>query len=98
MSNTISLTIFFIILAVSKSFNQNKDAYLYSYFINNGSDGLHLAYSLDGYDYSEEENNQEISTGMLFISDSIGQDIRLRVYNASYCSDYFLIKEFKLNK
>jgi len=48
MSNKISLTIFFIILAVSKSFNQNKDAYLYSYFINNGSDGLHLAYSLDG--------------------------------------------------
>ena len=50
-------------------------------------------YSLDGYDYGEEENSQEISTGMLFISDSIGQDIRLRVYNASYCSDYFLVKE-----
>ena len=50
-------------------------------------------YSLDGYDYVEEENSQEISTGILFISDSIGQDIRLRVYNASYCSDYFLVKE-----
>ena len=52
-----------------------------------------FTYSLDSYDYSEEENNQEISTGTLFISDSIGQDIRFRVYNTTSCSDYFLVKE-----
>jgi len=52
-----------------------------------------FTYSLDSYDYSEEENNQEILTGTLFISDSIGRDIRFRVYNTTSCSDYFLVKE-----
>ena len=72
MSNKISLTIFFLILAVSKSFNQNKDAYLYSYFINNGSDGLHLAYSLDGYDWKTLNNNKS------FVTPTIGNDKLMR--------------------
>ena len=50
-------------------------------------------YSLDSYGYSEEENNQVVLTGTLFISDSIGQDVRFRLYNDSSCSDYFLVKE-----
>ena len=52
-----------------------------------------FTYSLDSYDYSEEENNQEISTGTLFISDSSGIDIRFRLFNDNSCSDYFLVKE-----
>ena len=50
-------------------------------------------YILDSYDYNEEENNQEISNGTLFISDYSGQDIRFRLYNDNSCSDYFLVKE-----
>ena len=50
-------------------------------------------YSLDSYGYNEEENNQEISNGTLFISDYSGQDIRFRLYNDNSCNDYFLVKE-----
>lgn len=37
---------------------QKKDVYLFSYFNNNGQDGLHLAYSHDGYHFIALKNNQ----------------------------------------
>lgn len=41
---------------------QKKDIYLFSYFNNNGQDGLHLAYSRDGYHYTALKNNQSFLT------------------------------------
>ena len=68
----LSITIIFLIVSVSKTFSQNKDAYLYSYFINNGADGLHLAYSLDGYDWKSLKNNKS------FLTPTIGNDKLMR--------------------
>ena len=36
----------------SKVFSQNDSLYLFSYFKDNGQDGLHLAYSRDGYSFT----------------------------------------------
>ncbi len=37
--------------------NKKQDAYLFSYFKNNGEDGLHLAYSLDGLKWETLKND-----------------------------------------
>lgn len=68
----ISLAIIFLIISISKSFSQNKEAYLYSYFINNGADGLHLAYSHDGYNWKTLKNNKS------FLTPTIGNDKLMR--------------------
>ena len=68
----ISLVIIFLIISISKSFSQNKEAYLYSYFINNGADGLHLAYSHDGYNWKTLKNNKS------FLTPTIGHDKLMR--------------------
>jgi len=68
----ISLVIIFFIISISKSFSQNKEAYLYSYFINNGDDGLHLAYSHDGYNWKTLKNNKS------FLTPTIGNDKLMR--------------------
>jgi predicted GH43/DUF377 family glycosyl hydrolase len=38
--------------------SEEKTAYLFSYFKNNGKDGLHLAYSSDGYHWEALNNDQ----------------------------------------
>ena len=38
--------------------DQNNDVFMFSYFVDNGADGLHLAYSYDGYNYTALKNNQ----------------------------------------
>ena len=68
----ISLVIIFFIISISKSFSQNKEAYLYSYFINNGEYGLHLAYSHDGYNWKTLKNNKS------FLTPTIGNDKLMR--------------------
>tara|TARA_B100001057_G_scaffold374920_1_gene379630 strand:- start:109 stop:1110 length:1002 start_codon:yes stop_codon:yes gene_type:complete len=68
----ISFVIIFFIISISKSFSQNKEAYLYSYFINNGADGLHLAYSHDGYSWKTLKNNKS------FLTPTIGNDKLMR--------------------
>lgn len=40
----------------------SKQYYLFSYFQNNGEDGLHLAYSPDGYQWEALKNNQSFLT------------------------------------
>ena len=40
-----------ILLAAMTTFAQRKDVYMFCYFKNNGQDGLHLAYSEDGYQW-----------------------------------------------
>ncbi len=44
-----SILLFLFIQATA--FSQNEKVYLFSYFINNGADGLHYAYSEDGFQW-----------------------------------------------
>tara|TARA_B100001250_G_scaffold203697_1_gene174737 strand:- start:4434 stop:5423 length:990 start_codon:yes stop_codon:yes gene_type:complete len=64
--------LFFTTIFCLKTIAQKKDAYLYSYFINNGADGLHLAYSLDGYNWKSLKNNKS------FLTPTIGNDKLMR--------------------
>lgn len=38
-----------LVLALSGCSRQSEKVYVFSYFTNNGEDGLHLAYSEDGF-------------------------------------------------
>lgn len=52
-----------IMPAIPKVFAQAKvdtDVYLFSYFMNNGEDGLHLAYSHDGYTWTPLHGNRSV--------------------------------------
>ncbi len=51
---------------------QAQSAYLFSYFKGNGEDGLHLAYSLDGYKFTALKNDES------FLSPDIGDDKLMR--------------------
>jgi hypothetical protein len=44
----------------AKNFAQNNPVYLFSYFNNNGKDGLHLAYSNDGYKWAALNHDSAI--------------------------------------
>ncbi|MGD9928580.1 MAG: glycoside hydrolase family 43 protein [Mangrovibacterium sp.] len=54
---TLLLAALFLVLFGSCRNNDNK-VYLFSYFMDNGQDGLHLAYSRDGYHWEVLKNNQ----------------------------------------
>ena len=49
-----------------------KDVYLFSYFIGNGEDGLHLAFSYDGLKWKALNNNQAV------LSPMVGKDKLMR--------------------
>ncbi|GHV68669.1 hypothetical protein FACS1894199_16270 [Bacteroidia bacterium] len=56
-------TIYFILFPVFMlltSCSEEKTVYLFSYFNNNGEDGLHLAYSSDGYHWEALNNDQSL--------------------------------------
>lgn len=55
----IRLTTLFLFIALN-GFSQSKDVYIFSYFKNNGEDGLHLAFSEDGYKWSALNNDSSI--------------------------------------
>ncbi|MEO5682487.1 MAG: glycosyl hydrolase [Chitinophagaceae bacterium] len=49
------------ILFLQTGFSQNDDkVYLFSYFRDNGQDGLHLAYSMDGYTWNAIKNDSSL--------------------------------------
>lgn len=52
---------------------ESKQVYLFSYFTNNGQDGLHLAYSYDGYTWEALNNNQSFLRPILS-KDSLMRD------------------------
>ncbi|SMO54533.1 glycoside hydrolase family 43 protein [Gracilimonas mengyeensis] len=54
-----SLLILFLAFGCSSS-EQEKKMYLFSYFQGNGEDGLHLAYSEDGLEWTALNNNESI--------------------------------------
>jgi beta-galactosidase len=56
-------------------------AYLFSYFINNSADGLHLAYSTDGLNWKALNNNQS------FLKPEVGKDKLMRDPSICRASD-----------
>jgi hypothetical protein len=63
-------TLFFGLLLLSGILSgaQKEKAYLFSYFKGNGEDGLHLAYSLDGYNFKVLNNDQSFLKPVVGIS------------------------------
>lgn len=51
---------------------EKKDVYLFSYFMGNGEDGLHLAYSFDGLKWEPLKNNKS------FLTPTAGKDKLMR--------------------
>ena len=71
----IQFTIVFVLFSVLSlnGFGQEKDEiYMFSYFINNGEDGLHLAFSTDGMKWQSLKNNES------FLTPEVGEDKLMR--------------------
>lgn len=68
---------FFIIIAISISFlmkaQQADSVFIFSYFNNNGKDGLHLAYSYDGLNWTALNNDKSLLKPVLS-KDSLMRD------------------------
>jgi len=63
--------VFFALTAFTQSSTQG-DVYLFSYFKGNGEDGLHLAYSNDGYSWSALKNDSS------FLKPAVSKDKLMR--------------------
>ena len=59
-------------LLITSCHNPENQVYIFSYFQDNGQDGLHLAYSRDGYHYEALKNNHS------FLSPQIAEDKLMR--------------------
>ena len=59
------LALFLLINVTAWSQSPPKEAYLFSYFKDNGQDGLHLAYSLDGYSWKALNNDKSLLTPVI---------------------------------
>lgn len=62
LSLLISGSMVFLSACSSTAYQAKKEVYLFSYFIGNGEDGLHLAYSLDGYQFKPLEKGNSLLT------------------------------------
>ncbi|MDB4582885.1 glycoside hydrolase family 43 protein [Draconibacterium sp.] len=71
MKHSILLLIFSITFLSSNAQLKNE-AYLFSYFMGNGEDGLHLAYSYDGLEWRALNDNQS------FLTPEVGKDKLMR--------------------
>ncbi len=60
------------VLLLGKLFAQGDQVYMFSYFKDNGKDGLHLAYSRDGYKWEALNNDQS------FLKPTAGNDKLMR--------------------
>jgi predicted GH43/DUF377 family glycosyl hydrolase len=54
--------IFGLALSISSSAQVKKEVYLFAYFKDNGQDGLHFAYSKDGYSWATLKNDKSFLT------------------------------------
>lgn len=61
-----------LVCAYSSSHAQETHHYLFSYFIDNGEDGLHLAYSTDGYKW------RTLNEGKSLLTPAVGKDKLMR--------------------
>ncbi|MFK7832559.1 MAG: prolyl oligopeptidase family serine peptidase [Winogradskyella sp.] len=57
---------------IANNFIPKKEVYMFSYFKGNGKDGLHLAYSKDGYTWKPLKNNTS------FLTPKVGKDKLMR--------------------
>ncbi|MVM30543.1 family 43 glycosylhydrolase [Spirosoma sp. HMF4905] len=69
---TVHFTFFLLFVAGSVLAQKYPPIYLFSYFKGNGEDGLHLAYSTDGYQY------QALKRDSSFLKPTVGQDKLMR--------------------
>lgn len=58
----IRIVLFSLLILISGCLNNKPEVYLFSYFMNNGEDGLHLAFSHDGLTWTPVRNNTSILT------------------------------------
>ena len=69
----LTLCIIFILFSALFSFGQStNDIYMFSYFLGNGEDGLHLAYSKDGLKWEALKSNSS------FLTPEVGNDKLMR--------------------
>lgn len=66
------LSILFLSAFLSSCCGSGKEVYLFSYFMDNGQDGLHLAYSEDGLNW------QTLNGGESFLTPAVGKDKLMR--------------------
>lgn len=62
----------FLLLSLPVYVFAQKDVYLFAYFVQNGQDGLHFAYSYDGLKWDSMHNGQS------FLTPSVGKDRLMR--------------------
>lgn len=72
MKTSWQLSFLLLILNVWGCSQENEQVYMFSYFINGGKDGLHLAYSNDGYHWKPLNNNQS------FLKPEVSKDSLIR--------------------
>lgn len=66
------LLAFLFLLGFAKDLPAQKNVLLFSYFVGNGEDGLHLAYSYDGLIWKALKNNKS------FLAPAVGEDKLMR--------------------
>lgn len=64
--------ILFKIILFANSVQAQRDVYLFSYFVDNGQDGLHFAYSHDGLKWEALKNEKS------FLTPTVGKDKLMR--------------------
>lgn len=62
----------FLFLLIASASMAQKEVYLFSYFVDNGQDGLHLAYSTDGLKWTA------LNDGKSYLTPTIGKDKLMR--------------------
>lgn len=70
--NRIKFLAFFVFCLISLASFSQKEAYLFSYFVDNGQDGLHLAYSTDGLKWTP------LNDGKSYLKPAVGKDKLMR--------------------
>lgn len=71
-SQKILIILIISIFFLNANAQQKDDAYLFSYFVGNGEDGLHLAYSYDGLKWDALNDNKS------FLKPAVGSDKLMR--------------------
>jgi hypothetical protein len=72
MRFVILFSAFFIINLLCASINETAEVFMFSFFTDGGRDGLHLAYSNDGYDW------ETLNSNLSFLRPVIGKDSLMR--------------------
>ncbi len=70
--NRIKFLSFVVFCLISLASFSQKEAYLFSYFVDNGQDGLHLAYSTDGLKWTP------LNDGKSYLKPAVGKDKLMR--------------------